>query len=197
LDIALKIKAKHGKLYQYMVDNNLSWIEMSSRLGVSSNTLGNILHFRWYPKKNTRGSYNTGKIAKKLESFFGCSIEELFPKELQEKLRDNEEIRKLLQDTHVIHKEIDIEYLPFYSLPQIPYVENFDSFETNDLLKNILKTLTPKEEKVIKMRFGIGDKEYSLSEIAKDFDVSRERIRQIEEKALRKLRHPSRKIEEA
>jgi len=59
--------------------------------------------------------------------------------------------------------------------------------------ENVLSTLTPREEKVIKMRFGVGDgSEHTLEEVGQNFAVTRERIRQIEVKALRKLRHPSR-----
>jgi RNA polymerase primary sigma factor len=59
--------------------------------------------------------------------------------------------------------------------------------------ESVLKTLTPREEKVIKMRFGVGDgSEHTLEEVGQNFAVTRERIRQIEAKALRKLRHPSR-----
>ena len=58
---------------------------------------------------------------------------------------------------------------------------------------SVLKSLTPREEKVIKMRFGVGDgSERTLEEVGQNFAVTRERIRQIEAKALRKLRHPSR-----
>jgi RNA polymerase primary sigma factor len=58
---------------------------------------------------------------------------------------------------------------------------------------NILKTLSPKEEKVIRLRFGIGcEREHTLEEIGQEFDVTRERIRQIEAKALRQLRSPER-----
>ena len=57
----------------------------------------------------------------------------------------------------------------------------------------VLKTLTPREEKVIRMRFGLEDgSEHTLEEVGQSFAVTRERIRQIEAKALRKLRHPSR-----
>ena len=56
-----------------------------------------------------------------------------------------------------------------------------------------LATLTPREEKVLRMRFGIGERsDHTLEEVGQNFDVTRERIRQIEAKALRKLRHPSR-----
>jgi RNA polymerase primary sigma factor len=71
-----------------------------------------------------------------------------------------------------------------------------DTVASNDLkekVREILKTLTPREEKVLKMRFGIDvASEHTLEEVGKDFSVTRERIRQIEVKALRKLRHPSR-----
>jgi len=71
-----------------------------------------------------------------------------------------------------------------------------DTVASNDLKKRvreILKTLTPREEKVLKMRFGIDvASEHTLEEVGKDFSVTRERIRQIEVKAIKKLRHPSR-----
>ena len=60
-------------------------------------------------------------------------------------------------------------------------------------LEEVLKTLTPREEKVLKLRFGLEDgRSRTLEEVGKEFNVTRERIRQIEAKALRKLRHPSR-----
>lgn len=65
--------------------------------------------------------------------------------------------------------------------------------DLKDRIREVLKTLTPREEKVLKMRFGIDvASEHTLEEVGKDFSVTRERIRQIEVKALKKLRHPSR-----
>ncbi|HNU82771.1 MAG TPA: sigma-70 family RNA polymerase sigma factor, partial [Thermoanaerobaculia bacterium] len=59
----------------------------------------------------------------------------------------------------------------------------------------VLKTLTPREELVLRMRFGVGDgSEHTLEEVGRSFNVTRERIRQIESKALRKLRHPTRAV---
>jgi len=82
------------------------------------------------------------------------------------------------------------------------FIENENEFSPADIVANtdlkervrkVLKTLTPREEKVLKMRFGIDvASEHTLEEVGKDFSVTRERIRQIEVKALRKLRHPSR-----
>ncbi len=65
--------------------------------------------------------------------------------------------------------------------------------DLKERVREVLKTLAPREEKVLKMRFGIDvASEHTLEEVGKDFSVTRERIRQIEVKALRKLRHPSR-----
>ena len=62
-----------------------------------------------------------------------------------------------------------------------------------EVTKDILDSLTPREAKVLRMRFGIEmNTDHTLEEVGKQFDVTRERIRQIEAKALRKLRHPSR-----
>jgi RNA polymerase primary sigma factor len=67
------------------------------------------------------------------------------------------------------------------------------NFNLSDQTKEVLETLTPREEKVLRMRFGISEKsDHTLEEVGRDFSVTRERIRQIEAKALRKLRHPSR-----
>ena len=82
------------------------------------------------------------------------------------------------------------------------FIENENEFSPADIVANsdlkervreVLKTLTPREEKVLKMRFGIDvASEHTLEEVGKDFSVTRERIRQIEVKALKKLKHPSR-----
>ena len=77
--------------------------------------------------------------------------------------------------------------------PSPPY----DAVQTRELsgrVNDILETLSEREEKIIRLRFGIGEKaEYTLEEIGKLFNVSRERIRQIEKKALNRLRHSSRR----
>ena len=67
------------------------------------------------------------------------------------------------------------------------------NIDLSEQTRRVLATLTPREEKVLRMRFGIGEKsDHTLEEVGQDFEVTRERIRQIEAKALRKLRHPSR-----
>jgi len=72
-------------------------------------------------------------------------------------------------------------------------IEAVANLNLADQTRKMLSTLTPREEKVLRKRFGIGEKtDHTLEEVGRDFAVTRERIRQIESKALRKLRHPSR-----
>jgi len=73
-----------------------------------------------------------------------------------------------------------------------PYMDA-EGREISGYIKKVLGTLTPKEEKVIRMRFGIGvDRDHTLEEVGRHLSITRERVRQIEAKALRKLKHPSR-----
>lgn len=73
-----------------------------------------------------------------------------------------------------------------------PY-SDAERIESSEQLQRVLRTLSPKEEKVIKMRFGIGaDRDHTLEEVGRYLSITRERVRQIEAKALRKLKHPSR-----
>ena len=75
----------------------------------------------------------------------------------------------------------------------IPIEEMVENRELRRMLDDVLDTLTEKEKKVIRLRFGLEDnRQWTLEEVGKLFNVTRERIRQIESKALRKLRHPSR-----
>lgn len=74
-------------------------------------------------------------------------------------------------------------------------MESLIDTNLSEQTRKVLATLTPREEKVLRMRFGIGEKyDHTLEEVGQNFQVTRERIRQIEAKALRKLRHPSRVV---
>lgn len=65
--------------------------------------------------------------------------------------------------------------------------------EMHEIIMDLIETLTPREQQILKLRFGFEDGEcHLLEEVGKEFKVTREKIRQIEAKALRKLRHPSR-----
>jgi len=93
-----------------------------------------------------------------------------------------------------IGEEEDSHLGDFISDDDVPEPAEAASFMLlKEQLVDVLKTLTPREEKVLRLRFGIEDgRTRTLEEVGREFNVTRERIRQIEAKALRKLRHPSR-----
>jgi RNA polymerase primary sigma factor len=112
-----------------------------------------------------------------------------------EKIR---EIMKIAQDPVSLETPIGEEedshlgdFIPDEDVPEPAEAASF--LLLKEQLMDVLKTLTPREEKVLKLRFGLEDgRSRTLEEVGREFNVTRERIRQIEAKALRKLRHPSR-----
>ena len=108
------------------------------------------------------------------------------------------EIQKIAQDPvsleTPIGEEDDSHLGDFIQEEDSPAPQDAASYTLlREQLEEVMKTLTPREAKVLRLRFGLDDgKARTLEEVGKEFDVTRERIRQIEAKALRKLRHPSR-----
>ena len=108
------------------------------------------------------------------------------------------EIQKIAQDPvsleTAIGEEDDSHLGDFIQDEDSPAPQDAASYTLlREQLEEVMKTLTPREAKVLRLRFGLDDgKARTLEEVGKEFDVTRERIRQIEAKALRKLRHPSR-----
>lgn len=175
--------------------------ELAEKCGLKDQTISNIETFRTYPS-----DYQAEQIAKIL----GCKVETLFPGWIEtlkdkktsittehlvtERLLDHPELKLLPAETggmEEIERELDLEAL-------------------KKMEEKVLGTLSDREKKVLKMRFGLENDipsneikkpngriypDYgvkTLEEVAKQFGVTRERIRQIERKALRRLRHPSR-----
>ena len=124
------------------------------------------------------------------------------PEEIAEKMElPLEKVRKVLRIAKEpisletpIGEEEDSHLGDFVEDKSIPTpAEAVTNLNLSEQTQRVLSTLTPREEKVLRMRFGIGEKsDHTLEEVGKNFSVTRERIRQIEAKALRKLRHPSR-----
>jgi RNA polymerase sigma factor (sigma-70 family) len=128
------------------------------------------------------------KTAKLLMEVLGACPTDLWTSEqLTMKLRTNSVERELSKEAVQIALQSDAK-----SLLGIPYEEAFNKEEV-ELVKDVVDSLTPREVKVLSLRFGLDDEEeLTLEETAKRFNYTRERIRQIEAKALRKMRHPSR-----
>jgi len=108
-----------------------------------------------------------------------------------------EEVFRAIQDPIALQTPIgdeDTELEDFIGDKNAPSpYSDAERIESSEQLQRILRTLSPKEEKVIRMRFGIGtDRDHTLEEVGRHLSITRERVRQIEAKALRKLKHPSR-----
>ena len=111
--------------------------------------------------------------------------------------RKVEEVFRAIQDpialqTPIGDEDTELEDFIGDKTSASPY-SDAERIEASEHLQRILRTLSPKEEKVIRMRFGIGvEKDHTLEEVGRHLSITRERVRQIEAKALRKLKHPSR-----
>jgi RNA polymerase sigma factor (sigma-70 family) len=128
------------------------------------------------------------KTAKLLMEALGACPTDLWTTEqLTMRLKANSVERELSKEAVQIALQSNAK-----SLLGIPYEETFNA-EKAEIVKDVVDTLTPREVKVLNLRFGLNDEEeLTLEETAKRFGVTRERIRQMEAKALRKMRHPSR-----
>lgn len=111
--------------------------------------------------------------------------------------RKVEEVFRAIQDpialqTPIGDEDTELEDFIGDKTSPSPY-SDAERIETSEQIQRVLRTLTPKEETVIRMRFGIGvDRDHTLEEVGRYLSITRERVRQIEAKALRKLKHPSR-----
>ena len=147
--------------------------------------------------ESTRGAHGGYRLAREPESLTWAT-----PEEIAEKMElPLDKVRKVLK---IAKEPISLE-TPIGEEEDShlgDFIEDKSLVSPSDAVINmnlaeqtrkVLATLTPREEKVLRMRFGIGEKsDHTLEEVGQDFEVTRERIRQIEAKALRKLRHPSR-----
>jgi RNA polymerase primary sigma factor len=118
-------------------------------------------------------------------------------KKLDVPMKKVEEVFRAIQDpialqTPIGDEDTELEDFIGDKTSPSPY-SDAERTESSEQLQRVLRTLSPKEEKVIKMRFGIGaDRDHTLEEVGRYLSITRERVRQIEAKALRKLKHPSR-----
>ncbi|RMG02648.1 MAG: sigma-70 family RNA polymerase sigma factor [Nitrospirae bacterium] len=117
--------------------------------------------------------------------------------ELEVPVRKVEEVFRAIQDPIALQTPVgdeDTELEDFIGDKNSPSpFSDAEITESSEHIQRVLRTLTPKEEKVIRMRFGIGvDRDHTLEEVGRHLSITRERVRQIEAKALRKLKHPSR-----
>ena len=181
-DYRLEIKIKNNYLFTKMQEYGIkNAAQLAEAIGSNPTSISRYLNLL-VPAYEKNGRLT--KIAKKLCDFFSCSVEELFPAE---------HLENALDKNIVVTEKNKHELLPSRMLetddPSVALIAQEIAQGVNHA---VVKVLNGREQKVIALRFGLGDEEpHSLDEVGQLLEVSRERIRQIEATALRKLRKPS------
>lgn len=180
MNIALKVKAKNGVLQKFIDEMGWNQAEFARRLGCSICFVGEWFNMKNYPK--------SAELQERVSQLIGKSFIEIFPQALQDP-------NFIPPEEKTFYRNIDVKLLPTSKAQDLlPYHEDFDQFDTSNSIKKALATLTPREEKVIRMRFGLEGEEgeHTYEEVGGVCDISKTRIQQIERKALKKLKHPAR-----
>lgn len=176
-DIRLIVKIKNNRLVKAREKLGLNQNEMAALCKLRPNQYGRIENLIEYPI--TKNGWSTA--AQNIASAIGICEEELFP----------EAFKKI--QTNKAEVEIGLESLPLAERLQLNGPDEiYENNEFKNRVQKVLNTLTPREEHVLKRRLGFDGPVETLEEIAADKHVLRERVRQIEARALRKLRHPLR-----
>lgn len=178
--IAFKMRMRNGVLQKFIESNNYTIKSFAEAVGIGYQSILEYLNLKYYPKKENR---------LKISNFIGKDESEVFPDFLN---------NKVLFETKkdgILYKNVSPSYINELKKREIESPqETLERHELKKAIKEILETLTTKEAAVIKCHFGLdGEQPLTLKEIGKKFSLTQERIRQIEKKAISKLRHPSRK----
>ena len=181
-DYRIKIKVLNNHMQNAMEERGItSALQLSRESGV---TYGTIIGYLNLTKTPFKKDLTPSLPIIKLSEFFNLMIVDLFPKD---HLYDALSTNKI---------EIEASREELTQIEQQPPDELLEKLDLNNAVKEQLETITPREKKVLEMRYGIGCEPCTLEDVGKVFDgISRERVRSIEAKALRKLRHPSRSDE--
>jgi RNA polymerase sigma factor (sigma-70 family) len=186
-------KIKNGALWEALKAFGGTQKAFAEFLGVDPQSLNTWLGLRAIPnlkRSRKRDPEKWQSIEDKLITLAGVFLEDIFPQELIGS--------EFLKHTKTIEIAREVETIRLIDAPreflQIEATQESDLIhsELAERLDTALKSLTPRQEKILKMRFGLDDKESTLQECGENFAITRERARLIEMKALSKLRMPSR-----
>lgn len=189
-NLRVELRTRNNVLWHLIFDTYKNVAEFCRVHDLHESAVGRLLNLEGSPyflKTTKRGEQGTPiPLAFKLSNIAGVDIDLLFPKELYD---------------HTIPRHLIAEipanmYRGLNAAKRLALPASQDdevlAREARDVVTSVLHTLTPREERILRKHFGFGQDEQTLEEIAADEDVSTERIRQIQAKGLRKLRHPSR-----
>jgi len=191
-DLRLELKVKNSRLWHAIYDRYGSVAGLCRevpKLRTKHNDVGKLLRFKESPWTK-HGELRT--LGYTLVKILEIPPEELFPPRLYQELWESErvlEVRSFSALPDAIQKEIRLLPAPE---PENP-IETLNREELKERLGQVFCMLTYREREILKLRFGIGERrEYSLEEVGNIFKIGRERVRQIEATAIRKLQHPAR-----
>ncbi len=179
--LRIEARARNNVLWHAIFDHCSSMTAFCELHGLCQVAVSRLLNLKRYP----RGTKGWGPLARRLAEITKIPEDDLFPAWLYELPRTR------------VAVELESKLLPLgeylmLASPEPTPDEACSGSELKDQVRKALAMLTSREEDVLRMRFGIGEKsERTLKEVGQEFGVGNERIRQIEAKALRKLRHPS------
>jgi len=188
-DIRVEIRFKNNLLYKKIFEKCNSVSQFCKKNDLYPTEVGRYLNFKNTPMAKTKRGVEivpgifVKKTALKIADTLNCSLWDIFPKQLWD----------------FIGKKYSIEiesnkFLPYNENQQLLNITHVDKNQkfNYDNINQVLSTLNEREVYIIENRFGLNNyKEQTLGQIARDLEISHERVRQIESKALRKLRHPS------
>lgn len=194
-EIRIESRIKNNMMWEAIVPVFGSVAEFCRRTGLNQCVVGKLMNFKASPfcggdgKSHRTTGCNQGRaytpVAMRLAEICGYSCEELFPLELYGKVTNPRVVRT-----------ISLAMLLAKDPGSMPYHEVEDAVERKMIAQDVahvLDDLSARESEVIRRRLGIGCKQESMGGVARSLKVTRTRIQQIEEKGLRKLRHPIRK----
>jgi RNA polymerase sigma factor (sigma-70 family) len=188
-DYRIEVKVKNNKLLEKIEEAGYESVAAFCRtVGLTQTTVGRFINMKQAPVNNLTGEYIPTFM--KMVDFLRCMPEDVFPKaQMREAMKVNKVTTKAdIGDVHSLTTSLRTLALP----PEEKMI--FDEAQAS--IQRAMETLTPREQRVLMLRFGFYDgKEHTFDEIGEKFNVSRERIRQIERKAIRKMKHPERSRE--
>jgi len=194
--ITIRSQPKHGTLYAAAKAAG-SVKSLAAEMGCSSASVCNWINLRDYPKSIFRNGHaqRRKRIDSALRQVVGIGLEECWPKELREFIDKTRNLKSLIFEQT---EDVPLPRLTTAMERRLTYEADQDrglkQEEARERINQTLKTLTYREREIVKLRYGINENgvSYTLEEVAHVFKVSRERIRQTESKAIRKLQQPER-----
>ena len=185
-DLLVQSRFRNAILWEQMAGRTSA--EICREIGCEDSQFGALLNLKISPTNPRRGGWRT--VAIKIADYFRMLPEDLFPASLYA-LTLPDRVERTYESEQVM---LSLQCAEARMLPDATSLDDkLNSQELTEKIDETLGTLSPREAKIIVRRFGLdGDGEHTLEEVGEEFAINKERVRQIEARALRHLRHPSR-----